>query len=62
MSVELIGVITFIFGLIGLFVGPNFIVYAFFGSTFLEQRLRSYWIPWAEPRSSLPIFFLAFWQ
>ena len=35
MSVELIGVITFIFGLIGLFVGPNFIVYAFFGSTLL---------------------------
>jgi hypothetical protein len=35
MSIELVGVITFFFGLAGLFAPPNFIVYAFFGSTLL---------------------------
>jgi hypothetical protein len=35
MTVELIGVITFIFGLIGLFLEPTFIVYIFFASTLL---------------------------
>jgi hypothetical protein len=35
MTVELIGAITFIFGLIGLFVEPSFLVYSFFGATLL---------------------------
>ncbi|WOH68041.1 hypothetical protein [Bradyrhizobium sp. BWA-3-5] len=35
MTVELIGAITLVVGLIGLFVRPNFIVYAFLGSTLL---------------------------
>jgi hypothetical protein len=35
MTVELIGAITLICGLIGLFLEPTFIVYAFFGSTLL---------------------------
>jgi hypothetical protein len=35
MTVELIGAIAFVFGLIGLFVEPSFIVYVFFASTLL---------------------------
>jgi hypothetical protein len=35
MTVELIGAIALVVGLIGLFARPNFIVYAFFGSTLL---------------------------
>lgn len=35
MTIELIGAITLVVGLIGLFVHPNFIVYAFFASTLL---------------------------
>ena len=35
MTVELIGVITVVLGLIGLYAEPTFIVYAFFGMTLL---------------------------
>jgi hypothetical protein len=35
MTVELIGAITLVFGLIGLFAEPSFIVYVFFASTLL---------------------------
>ena len=35
MSVELIGAIAFVVGFIGLFVGQNFLVYVFLGSTLL---------------------------
>jgi hypothetical protein len=35
MTIELIGAITLVVGLIGLFAQPNFIVYAFFASTLL---------------------------
>jgi hypothetical protein len=35
MTIELVGVFAFALGVIGLFAGPSFIVYVFFGSTLL---------------------------